>query len=128
MKKTIKLNEQQLMSVITESVNRILNEGAYGYPDGIDGVILFAENDRECYDVYSAIAHMLVKHHKRGEEITVERLVNSSAMKKYQQLAFRRYMAEMSDVEDRNINPNPFEFRKYMSERMIDEVLDGQYD
>ena len=71
---------------------------------------------------------MLVKHHKRGEEITVERLVNSSAMKKYQQLAFRRYRTEMSDVEDRNINPNPFEFRKYMSERMIDEVLDGQYD
>ena len=48
MRKTIRLRESELRTIISESVKRILNEGIYDYPDGIDHLILLAENDLEC--------------------------------------------------------------------------------
>ena len=52
MKKTIRLTESGLRHIISETVKRVLNEGIYDYPDGIDHLILLAENDRECYDIF----------------------------------------------------------------------------
>ena len=61
MKKTIRLTENEFKRLISESVKRVLNEGIYDYPDGIDHLILLAENDTECYNIFWFIVQMLKK-------------------------------------------------------------------
>ena len=78
MKRTIRLTENELKRMISESVKRVLNEGIYDYPDGIDHLILMAENDRECYDIFWNIVQMLKKKYDKGVELSVDLLTNSS--------------------------------------------------
>lgn len=96
---------------------------AYGYPEGIDGLILCSENDRECYDIYYGIIKMLKKHFQRGEELTVDRLANSSIMKKYQQFVFRKFRGEQEGMN----RATPYQFRQYIADRMISQVTNGEY-
>ena len=123
MRKTIRLRESELRTIISESVKRILNEGIYDYPDGIDHLILLAENDRECYDIFWNIVQMLKKKYDKGAELSVDLLVNSSIMKKYQQFVFRKYKSEQPMLS----KETPYLFRKYMAERMIDRITSGEY-
>jgi len=123
MKKTITLTESSLKRIISETVKRVLNEGIYDYPDGIDHLILLAENDRECYDIFWNIVQMLKKKYDKGVELSVDLLTNSSIMKKYQQFVFRKYKSEQPLLS----KETPYLFRKYMAERMIDRITDGEY-
>lgn len=120
---SISLTENQLYGIIKESVNQVLSEGIYDYPDGIDHLIFLAENDRECYDLFWQIVNALKKKFDKGVELSVDALANSSIMKKYQQFCFRKFKREQP-----NIDPQaPFLFRKYMSERIVDRINDGEY-
>jgi hypothetical protein len=123
MKKTIRLKESELKRMIAESVKRVLNEGIYDYPDGIDHLILLAENDRECYNIFWQIVQMLKKKYDKGVELSVDLLTNSSIMKKYQQFVFRKYKNEQPTLS----KETPYLFRKYMAERIIDRISDGEY-
>ena len=123
MKRTIRLTENELKRMISESVKRVLNEGIYDYPDGIDHLILMAENDRECYDIFWNIVQMLKKKYDKGVELSVDLLTNSSIMKKYQQFVFRKYKSEQPMLS----KETPNLFRKYMAERMIDRITSGEY-
>ena len=123
MRKTIRLTENELRRMISESVKRVLNEGIYDYPDGIDHLILMAENDRECYDIFWNIVQMLKKKYDKGVELSVDLLTNSSIMKKYQQFVFRKYKSEQPMLS----KETPYLFRKYMAERMIDRITSGEY-
>ena len=121
MAKKIRLTENQLMHIINESVRKMLNEGIYGYPDGIDDIILLSENDRECYDIWWQLFNSLMKKARKGVELSVERLAESSWMKKYQQYCFRKFKKEQ---ENYNPSTSPKLFRNYMAERMIEDVND----
>ena len=123
MKKTIRLTENEFKRLISESVKRVLNEGIYDYPDGIDHLILLAENDRECYDIFWNIVQMLKKKYDKGVDLSVDLLTNSSVMKKYQQFVFRKYKGEQPTLS----KETPYLFRKYMAERIIDRISDGEY-
>ena len=123
MKQTIKLKESELKRIITESVKRVLKEGIYDYPDGIDHLILLAENDEECHKIFWSIVEMLKKKVEKGIELSVDILANSSIMKKYQQFVFRKYKGEQPMFS----KETPRLFREYMAERMIDRINDGEY-
>ena len=123
MKKTIRLTENELRRMISESVRRVLTEGIYDYPDGIDHLILMAENDRECHNIFWQIVQMLKKKYDKGVELSVDLLINSSIMKKYQQFVFRKYKSEQPMLS----KETPYLFRKYMAERMIDRITSGEY-
>lgn len=123
MKRTIRLTENELKTMISESVKKVLKEGIYDYPDGIDHLILMAENDRECYDIFWNIVQMLKKKYDKGVELSVDLLTNSSIMKKYQQFVFRKYKNEQPMIS----KETPYLFRKYMAERMIDRITSGEY-
>lgn len=125
MKKIITLTEAQLHKLIRKAINEELDtNGCYGYPEGVDDVILTAENDRECSDYYDGIVKMLLKRHRRGEELTVERLVNSSVLKRYQQICFKKYQ-ELGG--GRNTRPIPLLFRQFIAQRMIKQIKEGDY-
>ena len=109
---------------ISENIGRI-NEGVYGYPDAADQILLASENDRECYNIYSQIARMVAKKAKSGVEISADYLANSSAMKKLQQFAFRKF----KNIQN-NFDPklSPAVYRKHTADVMVDEVRNGQWD
>ncbi len=123
MKRTIRLTENELKTMISESVKKVLKEGIYDYPDGIDHLILLAENDRECYDIFWNIVKMLKKKVEKGVELSVDILSNSSIMKKYQQFVFRKYKSEQPMFS----GETPRLFREYMAQRMIDRINSGEY-
>lgn len=123
MKKTITLTESSLRHIISETVKRVLNEGIYDYPDGIDHLILLAENDRECYDIFWNIVQMLKKKYNKGADLSLEVLANSSIMKKYQQFVFRKFRNEQPMLS----NDTPRLFREYMAQRMIERITSGEY-
>ena len=123
MRKTIRLTENELRRMISESLKSVLNEGIYDYPDGIDHLILMAENDKECYDIFWNIVQMLKKKYDKGIELSVNLLTNSSIMKKYQQFVFRKYKSEQPMLG----KETPYLFRKYMAERMIERITSGEY-
>ncbi len=114
----IHLNKQRLHRIIKESVNKVLNEGVYGYPDDIDMIILCAKNDRDCYDLYENLFRMVAKKYARGVELDVDFLANSSLMKKYQQFCFRKFKNEQGIIT----KSSPYNFRRYMAERMIEDI------
>lgn len=120
-----RINEKRLNNIIAESIKSVLNEGAYGYPDTVDSILVCSENDRECYDIYAEIVRMLVKKHKNGVKLSREQLANSSVMKKYQQFCFRKFKSEQEDLDSR-ISPSAF--RNYVANRMIDDIEDGLYN
>lgn len=124
-KKIIRLTESDLHRIVKESVKKVINEGVYGYPDGIDGIILMVENDEEFYKIWNAIGNALTKKAAKGVELDVDKLANSSTFKKFQQMAFRKYYDERSEGFDKMTSPGIF--RRYMAERMIDDVRDGQF-
>lgn len=123
MKRTIRLTESELKTMISESIKRVLKEGIYDYPDGIDHLILLAENDRECYDIFWNIVKMLKKKVEKGVELSVDILSNSSIMKKYQQFVFRKYKSEQPMLS----SETPRLFREYMAQRMIERINSGEY-
>lgn len=126
MKRVIKLTESDLHKMIYRLINEELDtNGWYGYPEGVDDVILTAENDRDCSNYYMGIARMVQKHFNRGEDISVERLVNSSVMKRYQQICFKKYR-ETTSGDGRNTRPSPFIFRQFMAQRMINDIKNGE--
>ena len=126
-KKTIRLSENRLLDLIYESVRRIIEEGegAYGYPEGIDDIILFWENDRDLQDWCFNLCKALEKKRKRGETITTDILANSSVMAKIQQETFRRYRKEWGG---RNTNPNPMAFRLFLANRIVESVNEGEFE
>ena len=123
MNKTIRLTESSLKRIISETVKRVLNEGIYDYPDGIDHLILLAENDRECYDIFWNIVQMLKKKYNKGVDLSLEVLANSSIMKKYQQFVFRKFRNEQPMLS----KDTPRLFREYMAQRMIERITSGEY-
>ncbi|MBP5724520.1 MAG: hypothetical protein J6X18_13235, partial [Bacteroidales bacterium] len=124
-KSSRKLSENQFRDMVKECVKRVLKEGAYGYPDTVDGIILCSENDRELYNEYVQIAKAVAKVYKRDAKLSFERLVDSSILKRYQQHCFGRYGKENPD-KDRVKSPRIF--REYVAKKIIDEVLDGKWD
>lgn len=126
MKRVIKLTESDLHKMIYRAINEELDtNGWYGYPEGVDDVILTVENDRDCQDYYMGIARMLQKRHNRGEELSFDRLVNSSVMKRYQQICFRKYR-EITGGDGRNSRPIPLLFRQFMAQRMIRQIQENE--
>ena len=123
----VTIDESQLRRIVKESVHRILKEGVYGYPDGSDHIIFLAENDKECIDVYEAMARALTNKFKRGIELSVDVLTNSSWMKKFQQLCFRKFKAEQLS-QGIMTKESPYLFRKHMAEKLIGQVRNGEYD
>ena len=106
---------------VTKSIRKVLREGIYDYPDGIDHIILLSENDRELYKWYEQMYNMLLKKALKGTELSVDILANSSMMKKYQQACFRKYKSEQA--AEGMMNPDaPYQFRKYVSEKLITDV------
>lgn len=125
-KKLVKLTESQLKDVVLESVRALISEGVYGYPDGIDTIVLLSENDGELYNFWETIARRVAKLAAKGTELSVEKLANSSTMKAYQQKCFRKYAKEQETGFDPRVSPSVF--RRYMAERMIDEVNFGEWN
>lgn len=123
MKRTIRLTESELKTMISESIKRVLKEGIYDYPDGIDHLILLAENDLECLRIFEDIIRMLKKKVEKGIELSVDILANSSIMKKYQQFVFRKYKNEQPMFS----RESPRLFRNYMAKKMIDKIDNGEY-
>lgn len=119
------VSETKLDNAIQKSVKKVLNEGIYDYPDGIDHIILLSENDRELYDEYRNIAKACMKLYKKDVQLTLERLMESSIMKRYQQHCFKKYAKEQQGLDRMN---SPREFRRYVAEKIIDEVVNGQWD
>ena len=124
MKRTIKLRESELKRIITESVKMVLSEGIYGYPDDCDQIILAYENDRECMRYFEDIARMLDKKYKRGVQLDVDLLVNSSVLKKFQQFVFKKFKQWQENVT----RETPYNFRAYVANRLIEKVENGEYD
>ena len=118
-------SEQNMNRIVKEAIGKVLREGVYGYPDGIDGIILMAENDRDFYNIWESIGCALTKNADKGIELDVDKLANSSVFKKLQQMAFRKFYSERSEGFDRMTSPGIF--RRYMAERMIDDVNNGQF-
>lgn len=115
-----------IMEMVAENRRRhSINEGAYGYPDCADQIIIASENDRECYDRYSQIARALAKHKKRGTVLSVNQLANSSVMKDLQQLAFRKFKKYQGPSLT---SQSPAVYRSWTADFMIKEVNDGQWD
>ena len=102
-----------------------VNEGAYGYPDTIDGIVLCSDNDRELHEMYTGIAKACAKLYKKNTQLSLERLMDSSVMKKYQQACFRKYANEQEDL-DRMKSPSLF--RRFIADRIIEEVVSGVWD
>ena len=123
MKQKIRLTETDLYRIISESVKKVLNEGLYGYPDDIDQIILCYENDAQCMRIYEDIVRMLLKKAKRGVELSFDILVNSSVLKKFQQLAFRLF----KKYQDNITRESPYNFRKYVAEKMLYNIEEGIY-
>ena len=131
MKKIIRLTENDIHRMVMEAVQDINSikfdeNGAYDYPSDMYDVILCTDNDRDCYETLTQLARALVKRFKRGEKLDLVRLTNSSTMKKYQQLCFRKYRELGPDRE--NKSPIPVNFRKYISQRLISQVESGEWD
>lgn len=124
-RKLIRLTESQLNRVVIESVERCLNEGMYGYPDTVDSIILMFENDKDCMDSYTSMARLLAKKARKGVELSVDKLANCSWMKKFQQMCFRKFASEQEDL---NHTTSPYIFRKYVAERMAEDVVNGNFD
>lgn len=121
--------DQKLRNIIKESVKRYLNEGVYDYPDYADIIILDAENDSELYNkFYWPMVLMLVKKIKKGVNLDKSVLADSSMLKKYQQLAFRKYRQEQMEdgVYDAKISPKVF--RDHVAERMIEDAENEVYN
>lgn len=123
MKQKIRLTETDLHRIISESVKKVLNEGLYGYPDDIDQIILCYENDAQCMRIYEDIVRMLLKKAKRGVELSFDILVNSSILKKFQQMAFRLF----KQYQDNMTRESPYNFRKYVAEKMLYNIEEGIY-
>lgn len=119
------MSKDELREMVRTKINKLLKEGAYGYPDTVDGIILCSENDRELYDEYVQIAKAVAKVYKRDAKITFERLVDSSILKRYQQHCFGKYGKKNPD-KDRVKSSRIF--REYVAKKIIDEVLNGQWD
>ena len=124
MKQTIKLRESELKRIITESVKMVLREGMYGYPDDCDQIILAYENDRECMRYFEDIARMLDKKYKRGVQLDIDLLVNSSVLKKFQQFVFKQF----KQWQENMTRETPYNFRAYVANRLIEIVENGEYD
>lgn len=116
--------KRRIRRIVSECTKKTLNEGIYDYPDGIDHLILLSENDRECHDIYWSIIQMLLKKVKKGVDLSVDILANSSIMKKYQQFVFRKFKNEQPNF-DRNA---PRAFREYIAERMIERINNEEFD
>ena len=124
MKQTIKLSESELKRIITESVKMVLSEGLYGYPDDCDQIILAYENDRECMRYFEDIARMLDKKYKRGVQLDVDLLVNSSVLKKFQQIVFKKF----KQYQENMTSKTAYNFRAYVANRLIEKVENGEYN
>lgn len=109
----------RLDDIVAESIRKVVNEGIYDYPDGIDHILFLVENDRECYDVYWSIVKALFKKSMKGVELSAERLTNSPVMKKFQQLCFRKFKGEQMSQGEFDPATAPYEFRKYMAEKIL---------
>ncbi len=119
------VSESKLNTVIQKFIKKVLNEGIYDYPDGIDSIIFLSENDRELYKEYRQIAKACMKLYKKDVQLTLERLMESSIMKKYQQHCFKKYAREQQGLDRTN---SPREFRRFIAEKIIDEVVNGAWD
>lgn len=119
------VSEAKQNSAIQKSIKKVLNEGIYDYPDGIDHIIFLSENDRELYEEYQQIAKACMKLHKKDVQLTLERLMESSIMKRYQQHCFKKYAKEQQGLDRMN---SPREFRRFIAEKIIDEVVNGAWD
>ena len=115
------IDDNIVSEAVTKSIRKVLSEGIYDYPDGIDHIILLSENDRELYEWYDQMYKMLLKKALKGTELSVDTLANSSMMKKYQQACFRKYKSEQA-AEGMMIPDAPYQFRKYVSEKLITDV------
>ena len=124
MKRTIRLTESELKNMITESVKMVLREGMYGYPDDCDQMILAFENDNECMKYFEDIARMLDKKYKRGIQLNIDLLANSSVLKKFQQFVFRKF----KQWQENMTRETPYNFRAYVANRLIETVENGEYD
>ena len=120
---------QYIITCINKRMEKLtkkgLNEGIYDYPDGIDHIIFLSENDRELYDEYRQIAKACMKLYKKDVQLTLERLMESSIMKRYQQHCFKKYAKEQQGLDRMN---SPREFRRFIAEKIIDEVVNGAWD
>lgn len=119
------VSESKLNTTIRKSIKKVLNEGIYDYPDGIDNIIFLSENDRELYEEYRQIAKACMKLYKKDVQLTLERLMESSIMKRYQQHCFSKYAKEQQGLDRMN---SPREFRRFIAEKIIDEVVNGAWD
>ena len=127
--KTERLTEGILRRIIAEEIKKetdhkklVESDTLYGYPETVDRIILDSDNNEACRRQYNEMVRRLAA--KDFDSLTVERLENSSWMRKYQQLCFR-----MCGYDQDNIDPrtSPRLFRHFVAERMIEEIKDGDY-
>lgn len=101
-----------------------LMEGIYGYPDTVDKIILMFENDRDCMSMYGEMAKSLARKANKGVQLDAATLANSSWMKQFQQMCFRRFAGEQPDL---NRTSSPALFRNYVADKMLDAIENGQF-
>ena len=91
-KQVIKLTESELKHIIKESVERILEESKYaGMDDSWSDVAVFGENERDIYDMLWRVKEALQKKIARGEEVSKDRLANSSILFRAAQISLKRF-------------------------------------
>lgn len=118
------LYENKLNRIIRETVRKVLNEGMYGYPDDLDQIVLAFENDSECMKMYENVLRALYKKARRGVELDVETLANSSVMKKLQSMALRKFKR----YQDNFTRESYANLRMFIANKMLRDVEEGNYN
>ncbi len=104
----------------------IVNESKYeGMDDSWSDIAVYAENQREIYDTLWNLKLALQKKMKRGEEINIDVLTNSSIMRKIMQKAIREFN-EYNKENDLPVmhldNEAKQGLRQYFAEKIFDWI------
>lgn len=92
-KKLIRLTESDLHRIVSESVKKVLNEDYEGLSHNAWNLYLMLENNDGMW--FNWLQNALLKKAKRGAELSVEQLANSSVVK----TKIREYAKEMIENE-----------------------------
>lgn len=115
------VDESFIRRVVSEVISESISDdsGIYGWPAGIDYLMLGWKNDRDCCDLFWEIVKACRKVHDRGVELSVDRLANSSMMRKWQALVCSKFSGDQPGYDRRT---TPSMLRRYCADEAISRI------